>query len=59
MKLKLRTTVAQFHSLHEQADAAPRRKSPMRLDREVLMNLLMDHSAMIARLVDQVELQEK
>lgn len=57
MKLTLHTSLKQFHELHELA--ATKRKTPLRVDREALMNLLMDHSAMIDRLGDQVEPQEK
>ena len=45
----LKTTQEAFESLHERADTKAR---TVKVNRQQLVDLLMDHSAMIARLED-------
>jgi hypothetical protein len=54
-RLKLHTAEETFRALHVQCDTH-KRGGKLRVDRDALMNLLMDHSALIAQIgPDKVE----
>jgi hypothetical protein len=51
--LTLRTTLSQFEGLHERIDKTRSTSKTVTVDRAALANLLMDHPAMIRKLIDR------
>lgn len=52
MKLKLHLTDAQFRTLHTALDTARSTTKEIKVPREALAALLLDHSALVARVGD-------
>ena len=53
LKVTIRTTLQDLHEIHEVVDKV--RGKWIEVDKQTLLNLLMDHSAMYSRLIDKGE----
>jgi hypothetical protein len=56
MKLKLTCTQRQFDDLHQAIDKVKRTSTTVKVDKQALINLLIDHGKLVAKLTCEVDL---